>query len=120
MLKKLLSLLILVVILGLDSRADEPQINLHLNSHKNSFYDDSNIGLGLFISGVVLTTAIILEGDRSYSSGWQKYSGTNTYYQTAPPFLEQTPRQLFFLGGVTLIATGIYISIHDGSIRVRR
>ena len=121
MLKKSLLLLSTIVILGSQLRAEEPKINLHLSSNTKSYYSDDNaVGMGLFISGVALTAAILLETDRNYTSSWHTYNGGSVYYQTVTPFFEQTPRQIFFLGGVALMATGIYISINDGSFRFKR
>jgi len=98
---------LLFTLLSLNLCKAEPPINLHLPKY-NSNEDMVTLGLALAVSGAVLCTGAILEGNTSYNSAW-KYDANGKMYQDTPPFLLQTPRQIYAISGAGISITGLVI-----------
>lgn len=98
-------------------KAEGPQINLHLNrANKYASEDKALLGTAMAVTGAILCTAILLEGNSSYNSAWQKdASGNLTRYEL--PFMLQTPKQFFFAAGATVSITGIIMAIQNSRSR---
>lgn len=126
MLKKCLLLSSFVLLLNL-AFADEPKIDLRrpksnnkitLNLPKISNDDRGTLGLALLASGGALIIGTLLEGDRNYTTAYYNVNGK--LENETKPFLEQTPRQIFFLTGVAFGITGLYITIDELNFNKRR
>lgn len=103
--------LLLILLLPLLSRAESPAINLHLekiNFSKKYRDDNSIVGPAMLLGGLILSAAVLAETDLSYTK-YQNTSGSRTL--TSPPFIEQTPRQIFFFGGLVMSGVGLAITI---------
>jgi hypothetical protein len=94
----------------------EPPINLHMSSSKTFGEDRAVLGAALAITGAMLCTALVLEGNDSYTSAY--YNTPSGLYRNEPPFLLQTPKQLFFMVGATISISGVTIIVNN--IRNRR
>lgn len=124
--KKILILLISSLFLK-SSFAEEPQLNLrvqnnhpkiNLNLPKIIQDDRGTLGMALLFSGFALVAGSILEGDLNYTTAY--YNSNGKLIRDTKPFLEQTPRQILFFTGTAITITGLYISIDEMKLRIRR
>lgn len=126
MLKKCLILSSFVLLLN-TAFADEPKIDLRrtknnnkvtLNLPKVGSDDRGTLGLALLASGTALVVGTLLEGDDNYTTAYYNVNGS--LVRDTKPFLEQTPRQIFFMSGVVFGITGLYITIDELNFNKRR
>lgn len=85
------------------------KVNLNMNNI-DSYHEPRDGGLVLLISGLVFTTATILEGTIHY--GTYLGNGPNSpgpYY--VKPFIQQFPRNIMLFVGIGFTLTGFGMSI---------
>jgi len=75
-------------------------------SYGYSNSDKKELGAGLIIGGVSLSTAMVLESQSSYGT-YNQVTKNSVNYVT-PPFYKQFPKNVFFVVGIGFTITGLF------------
>jgi len=108
--KKLLTLFFLVSLMTAHAQRKDSHYDYNSNNDTRK-----NIGYGLTVGGVALTTAAIIEGGSQYGTYVNVAPTSSNGYMTTqyvtPPVYQQTPRNIMFCVGIGFTITGLITAL---------